>query len=1037
MYRHDAGRTGTADAWGGIHAPYERFDVNVTGHVISSPAVASVSGETRVYFATYVNTGVAGTIYSVDGHGDIVWTQQPVGSTGGYVSSPAVADLDGDGAKELVIANLDDSNLRILDAATGSVESTTSIGQAGEDLLGSSPLVADLLPDQPGEEIALGGSRGGSPGDLIILGSDGAILQTVTLDGPSWSSPVLANLDADPAGELLLATGLPSQLTDLFPNAKTGGRSLYALDRGPSGTWSIMWNLTLSGPTLATPAVADLDADGTPEVALGAEGGTFYIVEGTTGRIEDTCHQDDPDATTHGCNSVDDVQALASPAAADVDEDGRTEVVVGTWHGLASFEHDGTNLTRDARLDLPEVPAPDGTNTSNMVLAGVALGDVTGDGHLDVLGLTQPLHIQGNDPTQWQALPGHAFAVDGRNLGSMAGVHWVRDLPKDGGLSGPVLADLDGDGPAEVLVGEGIPVIGDGGALHAYAALNPIILSTSNTPTQPTDLDDVSFSSTVAHEDPSGSDALTYRWSFGDGTTRTEPEPTHRFPDDGNYTVELTVEDGDGSTWNLSRTLHVRNVPPELDLQADTTLDDLNVTLHGNPSDPDGTVANTTWSLGDGARAVGASVNHTYDTGGTYDVLVSTTDDDNATTTGTMTVTVNRLPHLEGPTNATGEEGTPLTLAFNATDADGDDLEVASIEGAPNATHTWTAQGLEVTWTPSHDVANRTHPQVTVPVNVTVADDGSPTGTSHHEVPVTVHHVNRAPTLEAPDTATAVAGHAVEVDGTVVDPDGNPVTLQVTADGFDPILHRDGDAWTTQVDTSLEDAGTTFTLHVTADDGVDVRTHNITVDIAANLPPTPRIDGPSIVNVTTWWNPSLVRFDGSGSTDPEDTITTWTWTQGTRELQGDTMQLKFPDRGAHDLTLEVMNDLGQTAATTRTILVDDAITGHVDVHLEGGSLTGDRTVTVQVLRDDGTPVAGGQANLTMRYPDLYLTTASHHLALDDEGRASVTLDGDLGTGLWFPGEHRVTVTSSAPSSSDAVLQDTEHLRMVKVFYPSP
>ena len=40
---------------------------------------------------------------------------------------------------------------------------------------------------------------------------------------------------------------------------------------------------------------------------------------------------------------------------------------------------------------------------------------------------------------------------------------------------------------------------------------------------------------------------MEYRWDFGDGTTRTgEPKLSHTFPDDGTYTVKLTVTD-DGS----------------------------------------------------------------------------------------------------------------------------------------------------------------------------------------------------------------------------------------------------------------------------------------------------------------------------------------------------------------------------------------------------------------------------------------------------------------------------------------------------------
>lgn len=49
--------------------------------------------------------------------------------------------------------------------------------------------------------------------------------------------------------------------------------------------------------------------------------------------------------------------------------------------------------------------------------------------------------------------------------------------------------------------------------------------------------------------DPDG-DPLTYKWNFGDGTTAsfTFPNATHRYTRAGNFTVQLTVEDGRGGS---------------------------------------------------------------------------------------------------------------------------------------------------------------------------------------------------------------------------------------------------------------------------------------------------------------------------------------------------------------------------------------------------------------------------------------------------------------------------------------------------------
>jgi hypothetical protein len=71
---------------------------------------------------------------------------------------------------------------------------------------------------------------------------------------------------------------------------------------------------------------------------------------------------------------------------------------------------------------------------------------------------------------------------------------------------------------------------------------NPPVALAGATPTNGTAPLTVSFSS-AGSSDPEGA-ALTYNWTFGDGTTSTAANPSHTYSLAGNYSAQLTVSDG-------------------------------------------------------------------------------------------------------------------------------------------------------------------------------------------------------------------------------------------------------------------------------------------------------------------------------------------------------------------------------------------------------------------------------------------------------------------------------------------------------------
>ncbi|MFD3564235.1 PQQ-dependent sugar dehydrogenase [Streptomyces sp. NPDC058686] len=72
------------------------------------------------------------------------------------------------------------------------------------------------------------------------------------------------------------------------------------------------------------------------------------------------------------------------------------------------------------------------------------------------------------------------------------------------------------------------------------------------------------FSSTASDAD---SDALTYSWNFGDGTTGTGAAPSHTYKKNGTYTATVTAKDTTGRTGSADVHIVVGNTAPKVTLE--------------------------------------------------------------------------------------------------------------------------------------------------------------------------------------------------------------------------------------------------------------------------------------------------------------------------------------------------------------------------------------------------------------------------------------------------------------------------------------
>lgn len=137
--------------------------------------------------------------------------------------------------------------------------------------------------------------------------------------------------------------------------------------------------------------------------------------------------------------------------------------------------------------------------------------------------------------------------------------------------------------------------------------------------------------------------ALSYSWSFGDGSSATGATASHTYSAAGSYTVALTVSDGTGAQATTSHVVTVGSAPT-----AAATVTTAHpyaggaVAFDGSKSSAatGATLSAYSWSFGDGGSGTGATASHTYAKPGTYTATLTVTDSFGLTGAISVPVTV-------------------------------------------------------------------------------------------------------------------------------------------------------------------------------------------------------------------------------------------------------------------------------------------------------------------------------------------------------------------------------------------------------------
>jgi PKD repeat protein len=122
---------------------------------------------------------------------------------------------------------------------------------------------------------------------------------------------------------------------------------------------------------------------------------------------------------------------------------------------------------------------------------------------------------------------------------------------------------------------------------------------------------------------------ISYHWDFGDGNETTGISASHSYPKPGAYKIKLSVVD-DSETRNnydIDSIIVFVNHPPIAKIETDNYLSGREAYFDASSSyDPDGEILSYEWNFGDNTIGSGKTVNHYYQTAGTYSVTLTVRD---------------------------------------------------------------------------------------------------------------------------------------------------------------------------------------------------------------------------------------------------------------------------------------------------------------------------------------------------------------------------------------------------------------------------
>ncbi len=216
----------------------------------------------------------------------------------------------------------------------------------------------------------------------------------------------------------------------------------------------------------------------------------------------------------------------------------------------------------------------------------------------------------------------------------------------------------------------------------------------------------------------------SYAWNFGDGQSGSGVNVSHSYTSAGNKTVTLTVSDSCGVQGQMTRTIVISNPDPCVENQspvaqasANPASANINQAISFSAlgsNDPNGSITSYAWNFGDGSSGSGLNASHTYASAGTFNVILTVTDNCGATAAKTISVSITnpnqglvadfrvlKLTHVDA---VSGEETWEDAGGFSANHPIELGLHIkldGTISSGPAANYRWRTNGVLFATTPT------------------------------------------------------------------------------------------------------------------------------------------------------------------------------------------------------------------------------------------------------------------------------------------------------------------------------------------------